>query len=190
MVDLVRVMVLGVLFIFLILAAQFESWIDPLAIMFSLPLAVIGAMMSLFITGSGLSVVGLIGIIFLMGLVTKNAILIIDFIKKRRAEGVERKEAILQAGLIRMRPIMMTTLAMILGMLPSALDSGTGAELRQPLAIAIVGGLISSTLLTLVVVPVIYTMLDDVKEKLKPGVLVSKILGVLKKQKPSPEQES
>lgn len=171
MTDLVRVMVLGILFIFLILAAQFESWIDPLAIMFSLPLAIIGAMMSLFITGSGLSVVGLIGIIFLMGLVTKNAILIIDFIRKRRQEGLDRKEAILQAGMIRMRPIMMTTLAMILGMLPSALDSGSGAELRQPLAIAIIGGLISSTLLTLIVVPVIYTMLDDIKLKLKTGAL-------------------
>lgn len=164
--DLVRVMVLGVLFIFLILAAQFESWIDPLSIMFSLPLAVVGAMMSLFLSGLGLSVVGLIGIIFLMGLVTKNAILIVDFIKKRRAEGLDRKQAILEAGLIRLRPIMMTTLAMILGMLPSALDSGTGAELRQPLAIAIVGGLVSSTILTLLVVPVIYTLLDDLKVKL------------------------
>ncbi len=182
MTDLIRVMVLGVLFIFLILAAQFESWIDPLAIMFSLPLAVIGAMMSLFITGSGLSVVGLIGIIFLMGLVTKNAILIIDFIKKRRSEGLERKAAILEAGLIRMRPIMMTTLAMILGMLPSALDSGSGAELRQPLAIAIIGGLISSTMLTLVVVPVIYTMLDDLKGKLKAGVLISKITDAFAKK--------
>lgn len=184
--DLVRVMVLGVLFIFLILAAQFESWIDPLAIMFSLPLAVIGAMMSLFITGSGLSVVGLIGIIFLMGLVTKNAILIIDFIKKRRREGIERKAAILEAGLIRMRPIMMTTLAMILGMLPSALDSGSGAELRQPLAIAIIGGLISSTMLTLVVVPVIYTMLDDLKGKLKVGALVSKISEAFVKKRKLP----
>ncbi|HWQ80353.1 MAG TPA: efflux RND transporter permease subunit [Anaerovoracaceae bacterium] len=186
MADLIRVMVLGVLFIFLILAAQFESWIDPLAIMFSLPLAVIGAMMSLFITGSGLSVVGLIGIIFLMGLVTKNAILIIDFIKKRRAEGLERKEAILQAGLVRMRPIMMTTLAMILGMLPSALDSGTGAELRQPLAIAIVGGLISSTLLTLIVVPVIYTVLDDLKLKLKSGALLTKIALAFSKKTKTP----
>lgn len=189
MVDLVRVMVLGILFIFLILAAQFESWIDPLAIMFSLPLAVIGAMLSLFITGSGLSVVGLIGIIFLLGLVTKNAILIIDFIKKRRTEGIDRREAILEAGRIRMRPIMMTTLAMILGMLPSALDSGSGAELRQPLAIAIIGGLVSSTMLTLVVVPVIYTMLDDLKGKLKVGVLVSKITGAYAKKIKLPSEQ-
>jgi len=186
MADLIRVMVLGVLFIFLILAAQFESWIDPLAIMFSLPLAVIGAMMSLFVSGFGLSVVGLIGVIFLMGLVTKNAILIIDFIKKRRAEGLGRTEAILQASLVRMRPIMMTTLAMILGMLPSALDSGSGAEMRQPLAVAIIGGLISSTLLTLIVVPVVYTLLDDLKAKLKPGLLFAKITSALPQKTETP----
>jgi HAE1 family hydrophobic/amphiphilic exporter-1 len=95
-------------------------------------------------------------------------------------------EAILQAGLVRMRPIMMTTLAMILGMLPSALDSGTGAELRQPLAVAIIGGLISSTLLTLVVVPVIYTLLDDLKVKFKPGVLLTKIMSAFPEKTETP----
>lgn len=162
--DLGQAMILGILFVFLILAAQFESWIDPLSIMVSLPLAVIGAMIALFVTGAGLSMVGLIGIIFLMGLVTKNAVLLVDFIKKRREDGLERKEAILEAGMIRLRPIMMTTLAMIFGMLPSALDSGMGSEMRQPMAIAIIGGLISSTLLTLLVIPVVYTLLDDGKK--------------------------
>ncbi|MDF3001687.1 MAG: cation/multidrug efflux pump [Bacillota bacterium] len=176
MMTLVQAIVLGILFVFLILAAQFESWIDPLAIMFSLPLAVIGAMLALFITGAGLSMIGLIGVIFLFGLVTKNAILLVDFIKKRRQDGMDRKEAILEAGLVRLRPIMMTTLAMILGMLPSALDSGTGSELRQPMAIAIIGGLISSTLLTLLVVPVIYTILDDIKNTLKPSKFISDFL--------------
>lgn len=167
MADLMQALILGVLFIFLILAAQFENWIDPLAIMFSLPLAMIGAIVGLFVTGSGFSMIGMIGIIFLMGLVTKNAILLVDFIKTRREEGLNRREAILEAGLIRLRPIMMTTLAMIFGMLPSAMDTSVGAEMRQPMAIAIIGGLISSTLLTLLVIPVVYTLLDDLKGKLK-----------------------
>lgn len=180
--TMVQAIVLGILFIFLILAAQFESWIDPLAIMFSLPLAIIGAMLALYITGAGLSMVGLIGIIFLLGLVTKNAILLVDFIKKRRHNGLGRKEAILEAGQIRLRPIMMTTLAMILGMMPSALDTGTGSEMRQPMAIAIIGGLISSTLLTLLVIPVIYTILDDFKNKLKPSKLLAKISRMILKR--------
>jgi HAE1 family hydrophobic/amphiphilic exporter-1 len=154
---------LGILFIFLILAAQFESFLDPLAIMFALPLAIIGAVLALFVTGSGLSVVGGIGIIMLLGLVTKNAILLVDFIKQQRSAGVDRKEAILQAGLIRLRPIIMTTLSMIFGMIPSALAMSTGSEMRQPMAFSIIGGLISSTLLTLVVVPIIYTILDDLR---------------------------
>ncbi len=140
---------------------------DPLAIMFALPLAIIGAMIALFVSGAGLTMVGGIGIIFLLGLVTKNAILLVDFIKQRRHQGVGRREAILEAGLIRLRPILMTTLAMIAGMLPSALAMSTGSELRQPMAIAIIGGLVSSTLLTLLVIPVIYTLLDDVKGLLK-----------------------
>ena len=182
MMTLVQAIILGILFVFLILAAQFESWIDPLAIMFSLPLAIIGAMFALFITGAGLSMIGLIGVIFLLGLVTKNAILLVDFIKNRRHDGMDRTEAILEAGLVRLRPIMMTTLAMILGMMPSALDSGTGSELRQPMAIAIIGGLISSTMLTLLVIPVIYTILDDIKNKLKPSKLFPKISGRISKR--------
>lgn len=161
--SLIQAVLLGILFIFLILAAQFESFMDPLAIMFSLPLAIIGALIALFVTGSGFSMVGGIGMIFLLSLVTKNGILLVDFIKQRRREGTERKEAILQAASIRLRPILMTSLAMIFGMIPSAVASGTGAELRQPMAVAIIGGLISSTLLTLLVVPVIYTLLDDIK---------------------------
>jgi len=117
----------------------------------------------LYVTGSGLSVVGGIGLIMLLGLVTKNAILLVDFIKQKRSAGAGRKDAILQAGLIRMRPIMMTTLAMIFGMLPAALSTNDGSELRQPMAYAIIGGLISSTLLTLLVIPIMYTVLDDIK---------------------------
>ena len=164
MYGLIQAVLLGILFIFLILAAQFESFIDPLAIMFALPLAIIGALIALYISGSGLSMIGGIGIIFLMGLVTKNAILLVDFIKQRRAKGTNRREAILDAGLTRLRPILMTTLSMIFGMLPAALATSTGSEMRQPMGIAIIGGLISSTLLTLLVVPVIYSILDDLKD--------------------------
>ncbi|MEN6351031.1 MAG: efflux RND transporter permease subunit [Syntrophomonas sp.] len=161
--GLLQAIILGILFIFLILAAQFESFLDPLVIMFSLPLAIIGAAVALFITGQGISMLGSIGIIFLMGLVTKNAILLVDFIKKGRAAGQELKLAILEAGSIRLRPILMTSLAMIGGMLPTALALGTGSETRQPMAIAIIGGLVSSTLLTLVIIPVLYTIFDDFK---------------------------
>jgi len=155
----------AVLFIFFVLAAQFESYIDPLAIMLALPLAIIGAILGLLVARSMLSMMSLIGIIMLMGLVTKNAILLIDFAKQRRAQGVERNKALVEGAVIRMRPIMMTTGAMICGMLPLALGIGPGAETRAPMAHAIIGGLITSTLLTLVVVPVVYTLLDDLKNK-------------------------
>ncbi|CCO07528.1 efflux RND transporter permease subunit [Desulforamulus hydrothermalis] len=158
-------LVTAVLFIFFILAAQFESYIDPFSIMLSLPMAVVGAILALLTVGSDLSIMSMIGIIMLMGLVTKNAILLIDFTKQERARGVERNEALRKAALTRLRPIVMTSTAMILGMLPLALALGPGAEGRAPMAHAIIGGLITSTLLTLVVVPVIYTILDDLKAK-------------------------
>jgi len=154
---------MGALFIFLILAAQFESFVDPLSIMFSLPLAVIGAVFGLYAGRKELSFVALIGIILLMGLVTKNAILLVDFTRRRRRAGMERGEAILEAAAIRLRPIMMTTLAMIFSMIPVIAEGGAGAEFRSPMAYAVIGGLITSTLLTLVVVPIMYTLLDDLR---------------------------
>lgn len=156
-------LVMAVLFIFFVLAAQFESYIDPFAIMLALPLAVIGAILGLLVAHSQLSMMSLIGIIMLMGLVTKNAILLIDFAKQRMAKGVARNQALIEAATVRMRPIMMTTLAMIFGMIPLALGIGPGAETRAPMAHAIIGGLITSTILTLVVVPVVYTLLDEFK---------------------------
>jgi HAE1 family hydrophobic/amphiphilic exporter-1 len=156
-------MILGILFIFFILAAQFESYIDPFAIMLSLPMAIIGAILGLLLTGSDLSLISMIGIIMLMGLVTKNAILLIDFTKQERARGTDRNTALMKAAGIRLRPILMTSLAMILGMIPLAVSSGSGAASRSPMAYAILGGLVTSTLLTLVVVPVIYSLLDDLK---------------------------
>ena len=154
-------LILAVLFVYLILASQFESFIDPLAIMLSLPLSLVGMAGILSLTGDTINIMSLIGLIMLMGLVTKNAILLVDFAKVLRAGGMERREAIITAGRTRLRPIMMTTLAMIFGMLPLALALGAGAEMRAPMARAVIGGLITSTFLTLLVVPVVYSLLDD-----------------------------
>ena len=152
---------LAIIFIYLLLASQFESFIDPFAMGMSLLMAPVGAIIALIVFHSPLSVMSLIGVVLLMGLVTKNAILLIDFIKQARRRGLDRTEAILQAGPIRLRPIMMTSLAMIFAMTPLAFALGPGAELRAPMAQAVIGGLISSTALTLIVVPIVYTLLDD-----------------------------
>lgn len=155
--DLVMAMVMAVVLIFLVLAAQFESYSEPFAIMLSLPLALIGAIWGLYLANSTISMVSLIGIIMLLGLVTKNAILLIDVARKKLAEGRTCVEALAEAGALRLRPILMTSLAMIFGMLPIALGTGAGAELRAPMAYAIIGGIVTSTLLTLVIVPIAYT---------------------------------
>jgi HAE1 family hydrophobic/amphiphilic exporter-1 len=160
-------LILAVLMVYLVLAALFESFIEPFAIMFSLPLSILGMAGMLHLTGDTINIMSLIGLIMLMGLVTKNAILLIDYAKHLRASGMERTEALIQAGRTRFRPIMMTTLAMIFGMMPLALAIGAGAEMRAPMARAVVGGLITSTILTLVVVPVVYTILDDFAGKMK-----------------------
>ena len=155
-------LILAIIFVYLILAAQFESFIDPLAIMFSLPLSIVGMAGMLFFTRGTINIMSLIGLIMLMGLVTKNAILLVDFTKTLRSRGMDRRQALITAGRTRLRPILMTTLAMMFGMLPLALALGQGAEMRAPMARAVIGGLITSTLLTLLVVPVVYTVLDDV----------------------------
>ncbi len=152
---------LAVILLYLILASQFGSFVTPLAIMLSLPMSLIGVMIALAITRGSLNIMSMIGIIMLMGLVTKNAILLVDFAIKARERGSSRNAALVDAGELRLRPIVMTTLAMIFGMLPTALALGAGAEFRAPMAHAVIGGLITSTLLTLVVVPVVYTYLDD-----------------------------
>ena len=156
-------LLLAVLFIYMVLGSQFNSFLHPLTIMASLPLSLIGVFLSLFLFNSTLNIFSIIGIIMLMGLVTKNAILLIDFIKKAVDRGLPRYDAIIQAGQTRLRPILMTTSAMVMGMVPLALGLGEGAEQRAPMAHAIIGGVITSTLLTLVVVPVIYTYMDDLK---------------------------
>ncbi|RPJ74736.1 MAG: RND transporter, partial [Acidobacteria bacterium] len=161
-VYMAEALLLAIIFVYLILAAQFESFVDPLAIMLSLPLSVVGMAGTLLLTGDTINIMSLIGLIMLMGLVTKNAILLVDFTKVLRSEGHDRREALILAGRTRLRPIMMTTTAMIFGMLPLFFALGEGAEFRAPMARAVVGGLITSTLLTLIVVPVVYTILDDV----------------------------
>lgn len=158
---LAEALLLAIIFVYLILAAQFESFIDPLAIMLSLPLSILGMAGMLYFTGDTINIMSLIGLIMLMGLVTKNAILLVDFAKVLQKRGMPRREAVIEAGHLRLRPIMMTTLAMIFGMLPVALAMGSGAEFRAPMGRAVIGGLITSTLLTLLVVPVVYTLLDD-----------------------------
>ncbi|HNW77907.1 MAG TPA: efflux RND transporter permease subunit, partial [Candidatus Competibacteraceae bacterium] len=151
--------VLALLFIYLVLAAQFESFIAPLIIMLTVPLAVTGALLALFLTGGTLNVYSQIGLVMLVGLITKNGILIVEFANQLRESGLERGAAVVEAATLRLRPILMTTLATILGAIPLALAVGAGAESRQQIGWVIVGGLLLGTLLTLSVVPVAYTLL-------------------------------
>ena len=156
---------IAVMLMYLILVMQFGSFLEPLAIMVSLPLSLIGVMLALMLTNTTINIMSLIGVILLMGIVAKNAILLIDFAKwAREKEGVTRRQALIQAGAIRLRPIMMTTLALIAGMIPVALGIGEGAEFRAPLGRAVIGGVITSTLLTLVVIPTVYEILDEWRE--------------------------
>jgi multidrug efflux pump subunit AcrB len=157
--GLLGAMALAVIFIYIVLASQFGSFLQPIAIMASLPLSLIGVMLALLFWKSTLNVFSMIGLVMLMGLVTKNAILLVDFANQARREGASVPEALLQAGLIRMRPIIMTTAAMVFGMLPLALALNDGGEIQAPMGRAIIGGVITSTLLTLVVVPVLYSYL-------------------------------
>ncbi|MFM5902928.1 MAG: efflux RND transporter permease subunit [Dolichospermum sp.] len=152
---------LSALCIIVVLIWLFKSWSDPIVIGLSLPLAIVGALLALLFTKSDFGMISLIGFVFLLGITNKNAILIVDYINQLRDSGIEKTEAILKAGPVRLRPIMMTTAATILGMVPIALGLGAGSELRSPMAVSIAGGLVSSTILSLFVVPVFYAILDD-----------------------------
>jgi HAE1 family hydrophobic/amphiphilic exporter-1 len=166
-------LLLGVIFIYLVLASQFESFIHPLTIMMTLPLALIGAICGLFVTKNSMSMGAMIGVILLMGLVTKNAILLVDrAIERVRDHGEAPLAAMLMAGPERLRPILMTSAAMILGMLPTALSRGEGSEFRAPMAIAVIGGVISSTLLSLCVIPALYVAIENAKARI--GQLLSR----------------
>jgi multidrug efflux pump subunit AcrB len=161
---------LAVIFIYIVLASQFESFIHPLTIMLTLPLAMVGAFVALFLWGTPIAMGAMIGIILLMGLVTKNAILLLDrAIVRVREHGETPLQAVLEAGPERLRPILMTSAAMILGMLPTAISRGEGSEFRAPMAVAVIGGVISSTLLSLVVVPAFYLAIENLKARLGFG---------------------
>lgn len=161
-----KTLILSVVFMLLFLLIPFGRLLEPLVIGLSLPLSVVGAMLALLITQSDFGMISLIGLIFLLGLLDKNAILLMDCANQLRQKGMDRQTALLETGVLRLRPILMTTLSTILGMLPIALGWGAGAELRQPMAVAIIGGLTTSSLLSLIVVPVIYTLLEDFWHKL------------------------
>ncbi|MBU2703033.1 HAE1 family hydrophobic/amphiphilic exporter-1 [Sporomusaceae bacterium BoRhaA] len=162
--EIGHALILAVILIYMVLAAQFESFIHPLTIMLSLPFALIGAILGLLVSAKTINIMSLIGIIMLMGLVAKNAILLVDYTNTlRERDGLSREEALLEAGTVRLRPILMTTAAMILGMIPIALGWGAGAELRSSMGVVVVGGLITSTILTLVVVPQMYIFMDKLQ---------------------------
>jgi len=152
---------LAVFLVYLVMASQFESLLHPLVIMSTIPLGLIGSVLALILTGQTISVVVLIGLIMLAGIVVNNAIVLVDHINHlRRAEGMAKMDAVLNAGILRFRPILMTTATTVLGLLPMALGLGQGSEIRAPMAITVIGGLLFSTILTLVLVPVVYTSLD------------------------------
>lgn len=151
---------LAIFLVYLVMASQFESLIHPFVIMFSVPLAVIGAALALYLTGTVINVVALIGMVMLIGIVVKNGIILIDLVNRLREQGYSQRAAILEAGPKRLRPILMTTLTAVLGLVPMAIGAGEGAEVRAPMAITVIGGLTISTLLTLLVIPVVYTLMD------------------------------
>jgi hydrophobic/amphiphilic exporter-1 (mainly G- bacteria), HAE1 family len=158
--TLLLALLLSVVFMYMVLASQFSSFLQPIVVMLTLPMAATGALLALLVTHNPMDITSMIGIILLAGIVVKNAILLVDFANQERAKGVDLKEAILTAGTVRLRPVLMTTVSLIFGMLPVAIGLGAGGEWRSPMAITVIGGLITSTLLTLVVVPVAYNVLE------------------------------
>jgi HAE1 family hydrophobic/amphiphilic exporter-1 len=156
---------LSIFLVYVIMAAQFESLAQPFVIMFTIPLAFFGTVVAMWLLSIPLSIVVFLGMIMLAGIVVNNAIVLVDYVNTLRGRGMERREALVTAGSVRLRPILMTTATTVLGLLPMALGVGDGAELRTPMAIAVISGLVTSTLLTLVVIPSIYDMVDGLRER-------------------------
>jgi len=154
------VLLLAIFLVYLVMASQFESLLHPFVILFSVPLSVVGVVLTLYLFQVRISVVVLIGVVMLAGIVVNNAILLVDATNRLRKEGLAKLKALEEAGSQRLRPILMTTATTVLGLLPMAIGLGEGAELRAPMALAVIGGLLSSTALTLIVVPVVYRLLD------------------------------
>jgi HAE1 family hydrophobic/amphiphilic exporter-1 len=165
MASFATTLLLAIILVWMVLAAQFESYMTPLVIMLSVSLSFVGAILGLLITGREFSMYPMIGILLLVGIVTKNAILLIDFALQRMRTGMPVDNALLEAGPIRLRPILMTTFAMIFGMVPIAIGHGDGGEARAPMAIAVIGGLITSTVLTLVIIPCVFSLFQSVKAR-------------------------
>ena len=158
--SLMLAFALAVFLVYLVMASQFESLLHPLVILFTIPMGLIGAVWGLFVTGATLNAVALIGLIMLAGIVVNNAIVLIDAINQARERGLEKVAAIVEAGRTRLRPIMITSVSTVLGLLPMAIGLGEGAEIRRPMAITVIGGIIVATFLTLVIIPVLYAALD------------------------------
>ena len=169
--QLTTVILVAIFLVFVVMAVQYESLVNPVAILMSIPLSLIGVAAALQITGSALSAPVLLGVILLAGIVVNNAILLVEYIEQFRAEGHTREEAVIEAGAVRLRPILMTSLTTGAGMLPLALGIGEGSSLMQPLAIAVVGGLAVSTVLTLAVVPSAYLILHGIVDRVKGALL-------------------
>jgi hydrophobic/amphiphilic exporter-1 (mainly G- bacteria), HAE1 family len=186
--QIITALVLSVVLMYMLMAALFESFTYPLMIMFSLPLAIVGALGALALTGNTLNMMSMIGQILLMGLVGKNAILLVDCTNTLRRQGILRDAALLQAGPMRLRPILMTTAALVLAMLPVAMKVGEGSEWRAPMAVTVIGGLLTSTLLTLVLIPAAYTLVDDAEHVL--GRLIARVrLAISRRQVPGAAAE-
>jgi HAE1 family hydrophobic/amphiphilic exporter-1 len=165
--DLGFAFLLAVLLVYMLLAAEFESLLLPFIVLLAVPLAAVGATLALWVTGAGINTMSLIGMVILVGIVDNDAVVKVDFINQARKQGMARREAIYAAGHARMRPIVMNTITAMLGLLPMALAIGPGAELQAPLAIAVFGGLLSATALTLVVIPVAYDLLDEAGDRIR-----------------------
>ncbi len=163
--DLALALVFSIFLVYAVMAVQFENFLHPFIIMFSLPTMIIGVILGLFVTGLPLSIPAFIGVIMLAGIVVNNAIVLVDYINILRRKGIERFEAIIEAGANRLRPILMTSLTTILGMIPLSIGLGEGGEAQQPLAVVIIFGLLFSMILTLVIIPVVYTLFDDLAAK-------------------------
>ncbi|NRA85272.1 MAG: efflux RND transporter permease subunit, partial [Gammaproteobacteria bacterium] len=159
--SMMMALALAIFLVYLVMASQFESLLHPLLILFSVPLAAVGSIYGLFITGTNISVIVFIGLIMLAGIVVNNAIVLVDRINQLRQQGIEKTQAITEAAISRLRPIIMTTLTTTLGLVPMAIGLGEGAELRAPMAITVISGLLCSTFLTLIVLPVLYQLFDN-----------------------------